>query len=44
MDHDKTYMWLILVTFIALAVGLTFSIMHYVEYTDPTVIGSSAGR
>ena len=39
MENDKTYMWIAITTFIALAIGLTVSFMQLQEYQDPQDAG-----
>ena len=35
-EDSKTYMWLVIITFVAFTLGVTFGFMHLQTYTDET--------
>lgn len=42
MQSDKTYMWLVVITFVGFLTGVIFGFMHLNTYKDPSVIQSSS--
>lgn len=41
MLHDKVYLWMMIVSCVALAVAITFGVIEYMEYQDQTIVAAS---